>query len=300
MKYNFSQLKELANTNSQEFNINSSDDAYLFCEKLAKSHYENFPVGTFLIPKSIRKHFYSIYAFARLADDIADENLSVAKELRHSLLSQLEHNLDVNINTFNSPILKAVIETTNNSKVKKQDLIRLLIAFKMDINFKQPKTFEELYNYCHYSANPIGEMLLKLFEEDSEEKINLSNKICTGLQLVNFWQDISVDKLKNRCYIPINNLRSLGVYEKELDANPLRLQVCLDRLYQETENLFDEGKRLVYLVKNKRLKLELRLIISSGIRILEKCKDLKTEIIYKRPSLGKMDAFKILYKVIKL
>lgn len=300
MKYKFTQLEELANANSPEFNVNSTDEAFSFCEKLAKSHYENFPVGSILIPKLIRKHFYSIYSFARLADDIADENISIPNEIRFSLLSKLELNLDLSIENIDTPILKAAIETTNQTKVEISDLKRLIVAFKMDINFSQPNDFDDLHNYCHYSANPIGEMLLKLFDEDTNENILLSNKICTALQLVNFWQDISIDSNKQRCFIPIGIIKSFGIYENELDANPLRFQVCLDKLYQETDNLFNEGKKLVYLVKNKRLKLELRLIISSGIRILEKCKKLKIEIVNTRPTLNKSDVFNILIKALKL
>jgi squalene synthase HpnC len=300
MKYNFNQLEELAKSNSPQLNVGSVEEAFSFCEKLAKSHYENFPVGSLLIPKSVRKHFYSIYAFARLADDIADENLSVPTEDRLQVLNNLENSLDAKLTQTNTPILKAILSTVESTRVEISDLKRLVVAFKMDINFKQAEDFDDLYDYCYYSANPIGEMLLKLFGENSEENIKHSDQICTALQLVNFWQDISVDETKNRCFIPVTLLRKFGLYEGELDANPQRFQVCLDRLYQETEKLFAEGRKLPHLVKNMRLKLELKLIISSGIRILEKCKSLKTEIAKTRPALDKSDAVRILIKAIKI
>lgn len=300
MKYNFDQLSELSKPSSDKFGTISTEDAYLFCEKLAKSHYENFPVGSILIPKSIRHHFYSIYAFSRLADDIADENLTTSSDERYELLQTLESSLEYKLDNVTTPILRAVINTCKETKVDINDLKRLIVAFKMDVRFEHPKNWDELYNYCYYSANPIGEMLLKLFDEATEENIKLSDDVCTALQLVNFWQDISRDNENGRFYIPLDLLQRFGLDYSDLKANPLRLQVCLDQLYQETEKLFENGKKLVYLVKNKRLKMELRLIISSGIRILEKCKSKKTEIVSTRPSLGKSDAFIILKNAFKI
>ena len=300
MKYNFDQLSELSKPSSDKFVTISTEDAYLFCEKLAKSHYENFPVGSILIPKSIRHHFYSIYAFSRLADDIADENLTTSSDERYELLQTLESSLEYKLDNVTTPILRAVINTCKETKVDINDLNRLIVAFKMDVRFEHPKNWDELYNYCYYSANPIGEMLLKLFDEATEENIKLSDDVCTALQLVNFWQDISRDNENGRFYIPLDLLQRFGLDYADLKANPLRLQVCLDQLYQETEKLFENGKKLVYLVKNKRLKMELRLIISSGIRILEKCKSKKTEIVSTRPSLGKSDAFIILKNAFKI
>lgn len=300
MKYNFDQLIELSKSTSDNFNTTSTEEAYLFCEKLAKSHYENFPVGSILIPKSIRHHFYSIYAFSRLADDIADENLTTQPDERYGLLEALERGLGSKVEDVYTPILRAVLNTCKETNIEINDLKRLIVAFKMDVRFEQAKDWSDLYNYCSYSANPIGEMLLKLFGENTDENIKLSDDVCTALQLVNFWQDISRDKENERYYIPLELVNRFGLDHNDLKANPLRLQVCLDQLYQETEKLFENGKKLVYLVKNKRLKMELRLIISSGIRILEKCKSKKTEIVSSRPSLGKKDAFIILKNAIRI
>ncbi|MFA7327837.1 MAG: squalene synthase HpnC [Candidatus Kapaibacterium sp.] len=300
MKYNFDQLTELSKPTSDKFETTSTEEAYLFCKKLAKSHYENFPVGSILIPKSIRHHFYSIYAFSRLADDIADENVTTSSDDRFELLQGLETSLESKLDEVSSPILRAVLNTCLETRVEINDLKRLIVAFKMDVRFDQAKNWNDLYNYCTYSANPIGEMLLKLFGENTDENVKLSDDICTALQLVNFWQDISRDKVNERYYIPLELVNRFGLDYDDLKANPLRLQVCLDQLYQETEKLFENGKKLVYLVKNKRLKMELRLIISSGIRILEKCKSMKTEIVSTRPSLDVKDAFIIIINAIRI
>lgn len=295
MKYTYEEIESLAASNSN-LNVQSLDEAYIYCKKLATSHYENFPVGSILIPENIRKYFYSIYAFSRLCDDIADENLEIDKSIRYGLLDQIENNLELPISSLKTPILKAVVDTTIRTKVSINDLKRLNKAFKQDIYFHHSQNFDELLKYCDYSANPVGEMILKLFDNDSEEAINYSDDICTALQLVNFWQDLSRDRLKNRCFIPQSYLEKYDLDCNYLDKNIVNFNECMAELYEKTENLFENGINLLYLVKNKRLKFELKLIISSGIRILEKCQNSKERIISERPALNKFDYIGIVLK----
>jgi squalene synthase HpnC len=295
MKYTYEEIESLAASNSN-LNVQSLDEAYLFCKKLATSHYENFPVGSILIPGNIRKYFYSIYAFSRLCDDIADENLEVDKSIRYGLLDQIEINLELPTSSLKTPILKAVVDTTIRTKVNIEDLKRLNKAFKQDIYFHHSQNFDELLEYCDYSANPIGEMILKLFDNDSEEAMNYSDDICTALQLVNFWQDLSRDRLKKRCFIPKYYLEKYDLDCNYLDRNVVNFNRCMAELYSKTEELFENGINLLYLVKNKRLKFELKLIISSGIRILEKCQNSKEKIITERPALNKFDYIGIVLK----
>lgn len=295
MKYTYEEIESLAASNSN-LNVQSLDEAYLYCKKLATSHYENFPVGSILIPGNIRKYFYSIYAFSRLCDDIADENLEVDKSIRFGLLDQIESNLELPTSSLKTPILKAVVDTTIRTKVNIEDLKRLNKAFKQDIYFHHSQNFDELLEYCDYSANPVGEMILKLFDNDSEEAINYSDDICTALQLVNFWQDLSRDRLKKRCFIPKYYLEKYDLDCNYLDRNVVNFNRCMAELYSRTEELFENGINLLYLVKNKRLKFELKLIISSGIRILEKCQNSKEKIITERPALNKFDYIGIVLK----
>ena len=295
MKYTYEEIESLAAGNSN-LNVHSLDEAYLYCKKLATSHYENFPVGSILIPGNIRKYFYSIYAFSRLCDDIADENLEVDKSIRFGLLDQIESNLELPTSSLKTPILKAVVDTTIRTKVNIEDLKRLNKAFKQDIYFHHSQNFDELLEYCDYSANPVGEMILKLFDNDSEEAINYSDDICTALQLVNFWQDLSRDRLKKRCFIPQDYLEKYDLDCNYLDRNIVNFNRCMAELYSKTEELFENGINLLYLVKNKRLKFELKLIISSGIRILEKCQNSKEKIITERPALNKFDYIGIVLK----
>lgn len=295
MKYTYEEIESLAASNSN-LNVQSLDEAYIYCKKLATSHYENFPVGSILIPENIRKYFYSIYAFSRLCDDIADENLEVDKSIRFGLLDQIESNLELPTSSLKTPILKAVVDTTIRTKVSINDLKRLNKAFKQDIYFHHSQNFDELLEYCDYSANPVGEMILKLFDNDSEDAINYSDDICTALQLVNFWQDLSRDRLKKRCFIPKDYIEKYDLDCNYLDRNVVNFNRCMAQLYSKTEELFENGINLLYLVKNKRLKFELKLIISSGIRILEKCQNSKEKIITERPALNKFDYIGIVLK----
>jgi squalene synthase HpnC len=299
MKYTYEEIESLAASNS-DLNVSNLDEAYSYCKKLATSHYENFPVGSVLIPKHLRKYFYSIYAFSRLCDDIADENLEIEKSERYGLLNQIENNLVLPSSSLQTPILKAVVDTTIRTKIETTDLIRLNKAFKQDIYFHHAETFEELLDYCDYSANPVGEMILKLFDNNNAEAVAYSDDICTALQLVNFWQDISRDIEKGRCFIPSDYLEKYHLDCNNLSYNIVNFNVCMNQLYAKTEKLFEKGINLLYLVKNKRLKFELKLIISSGIRILEKCRISEDKIISKRPALNKVDYIGIILKSLTL
>lgn len=299
MKYTYKEIESLAATNSH-LNVDNLDEAYSYCQNLATSHYENFPVGSVLIPKHIRKYFYSIYAFSRLGDDIADENLEIDNSERYALLEQIERNILLPTSSLHTPILKAVADTTIRTKVETNDLVRLNKAFKQDIYFEHAENFEDLLDYCDYSANPVGEMILKLFENNTTEAVAYSDDVCTALQLVNFWQDISRDREKGRCFIPKELLEKYDLDCNNLNNNSVSFNKCMSELYIKTEELFDNGINLLYLVKNKRLKFELKLIISSGIRILEKCKLSEEKIVTTRPSLSKIDYIGIIMKSLTL
>jgi squalene synthase HpnC len=299
MKYTYKEIESLAAANSN-LNINNLDEAYAYCQKLATSHYENFPVGSILIPKKIRKYFYSIYAFSRLGDDIADENLEIEKSERYSLLEQIERNLLLPTSSLHTPILKAVADTTIRTKVEIRDLVRLNKAFNQDIYFEHSESLEDLLDYCNYSANAVGEMILKLFDNNTTEAVAYSDDVCTALQLVNFWQDISSDREKGRCFIPKEMLKKYDLDCNNLNNNSVKFNKCMSELYIKTEELFENGINLLYLVKNNRLKFELKLIISSGIRILEKCKSSEEKIVTIRPSLTKIDYIGIILKSLTL
>ena len=164
-------------------------------------HYENFPVGSVLIPKSVRPHVYSIYAFARTADDFADEpGLNVRERLAH--LADWEARLDACLSRPDGPIFTALAETIRAHDLPVQWLKDLLAAFRMDVTTHRHQTHEDLLAYCAFSANPIGRLILHLFGYRGEHYARYSDALCSALQLANFWQDIAIDLSRDRIYIP--------------------------------------------------------------------------------------------------
>jgi len=293
-----------------QFNSNKSlDTAYKICQWLSKKHYENFPVASFVIPRKIRKHFYSIYAIARYADDIADEKLYINISERITALDNLEYYID-NIHyeqIEDYPILIALRNTINEMQLPTEPFAKLLTAFQRDLVFQQPDTFKDLLTYCEYSANPIGELILRLFNEYNDETAYYSDKITTALQLINLWQDLSVDLHNHRCYLPAelfneyaraleeNIYSELEGEEQRAFASYIKtgMRQMFNELFQETEKMLSEGKNLVNLIKNKRLQFEIKLIVKSGEKMLEKEKLMNYFLTFFRPSITKRDYFGI-------
>lgn len=276
-------LEEFTNLYSSKFDNYSLEDAYFICESIAKNHYENFPVGSLLIPKSLRKYFFSIYAFSRFCDDIADEKHSLSKEQRLEILTNFQGYLreykKIDIKS-NHPILLALTDTLEIKNLPEEPLIRLLDAFKMDINFQQPNRWQDLLDYCYHSANPIGEMILRLFGEWNSVTEPLSNNITTALQLINFWQDLSVDRPNNRNYIP-----------REVSNENL------DEVLDYTEKILNLGIDLPTYLNSKHLRLEVIVIIKAAKIMLQKERNFRSKLFNERPKLNKFDYIKILFTI---
>ena len=268
----------------EKYNVVSLDAAYSFVKKIAKKHYENFPVGSILVPKRLRKYIYSIYSFARVADDIADEISKENVENALALLDKYEYCLDncLTANEINNPIFLALKDTIITNNLPIELFKRLLKAFRQDINFQQANTFDDLFDYCNNSANPVGELILRLFKEDNEQTIFYSNKICSALQLINFLQDISIDLKRKRNYIPKELLYS----DISVNEPPDEINIeALNKYIAVIERLLNEGKYILKLIKSFRLKLELYLIILGGRIILTKINRTKTKLLKKRPKV---------------
>ncbi|MDR0927985.1 MAG: squalene/phytoene synthase family protein [Ignavibacteria bacterium] len=238
-------------------------EAYDFCKNIATAHYENFPVASLLLPKNIRKYFYAIYAFARTADDIADELTlttdadTAAKEL-NAFRKQLQ---DVyNNEALFNPVFIALADTIHSKNIPIQPFESLLDAFYSDIFFQGIETLEQLHSYCELSANPVGELLLYLFGEHNEQNLLYSNDICTALQIINHLQDIEKDIARSRCYIPNDLLMNadMATAKKELIAI--------------ANGLMLNGRKLFPNIHNLRFKIELRLIWHGGMAALKKLK----------------------------
>jgi len=298
MAINKTSILDLTMPNGGRYGVKDLQSAYSFCKSIALSHYENFPVGSILIPKSIRKHFYSVYAYSRIADDIGDE-LDASPEEKIEALNAYEAliNYDYSTTELKNPIFFAIQHTNNIFSIPDIPYKRLLSAFRYDSAFHPFDQFSDLMKYCESSANPVGELILRLFGEYNEKTIVYSDAICSALQLVNFWQDISIDFKINRVYLPIENQKKNNIYPFDIkNINQQDFGNCLDELFLKTEHLFEEGKNILLLIGSKRLKAELKAIIAGGEIILKKCRLLNYRLIEERPKLWKSDLLKILLK----
>ena len=299
-KYTVSELIDLTIPSAGKFQIKSDSDAFSFCEELSRSHYENFPVGSVLIPKELRPHFYSIYAFSRIADDLGDETSELTTAKRLELLSNFESLLHSEYP--NHPVFRALSITILKFSIPSDPFTRLISAFKSDIQFSQYKTFEELFGYCHKSANPVGELLLRLFGEWNELTAQYSNDICTALQLLNFWQDISRDLPLKRYYIPVDILvkHSLTIENDKLVGTVESKQSLLEQLFYITNQLFERGIRLLKCIESRRLRMELSLIIGSAMSLQAKVKSIGIDLLSKRVTLSIFDIIPITHRALKL
>ena len=276
----------------------SVDRAYEYCERLARSHYENFPVGSALIPKRLRKHFFSIYAFARIADDFADEDygqgygenerLDLLNEWRRMLMESL-------VGRARHPVFVALARTASEFDLPAVLFEDLLSAFAQDVTVRRYESFDQVLDYCRRSANPIGRLILLLFGYRDEQRHQWSDDICTALQLTNHWQDVGVDLEKDRIYLPQDDLSRF-----ELSADDLMRRDASDRFKQlmkseveRAQAMFARGKPLCTSVSG-RLGLELRSVWLGGMRILDRVEMNGWDVFADRPVITSTDKLKIL------
>lgn len=256
----------------------------------AKSHYENFPVISFLLPTEFKNHIAIIYWYARTADDIADEG-KFSQQERIKKLDEFRHRFESIINgKCINDLEYCLLNTIKEKKLTVQYFFDLLIAFKQDVIKHRYGNFDELINYCKHSANPVGRLILELFGY-REEKLNIqSDKICTALQITNFLQDTLNDFDKGRIYLPQDEIMRFGVDEKmfELNENNLNLKRLIQFNVERAQLMFDDGRGLLQSL-NGGLKIEISWTINGGERILDKIRKNDFNILNKRLSLNKFD-----------
>ena len=280
-------------------------DPYEACTKLAREHYENFPVGR-LVPKKLRPHVHAVYAFARVADDLADEGyadprqrdaassapteaerLTVFRAYRQAWQNALaEKSYDPQYEWIFNPLLRTKAEFNLPDSL----FLDLLSAFEQDIVQRRYEDFPSVLDYCRRSANPIGRLVLLLHGHREEELAKLSDHICTALQLANFWQDVSVDLGKDRIYIPQVDLRRFDVPEADLFAGKAtpNFRNCLRYQMERAWDLFRMGEPLPSRLK-RPLSWEIRLTWLGGTKILEKIENQKYDTLTRRPVVSKFD-----------
>ncbi len=193
-------------------------EAHEYCARLARTHYENFSVASWFLPRRLRQHFYNVYAYCRISDDLGDEVGDTAASLE--LLNQWQQELDACYEgNPRHPVFVALAETVRQFDIPKHEFSDLLIAFRQDQTITRFETFNDLLAYCRYSANPVGHLVLYLCGYRDFERQYLSDFTCTALQLANFWQDVSVDYEKGRIYLPLEDLRRFNVSQREIADN---------------------------------------------------------------------------------
>lgn len=281
----------------------SKAEAFAYCERLARAHYENFPVGSLLVPQVRRKHVYSIYAFARTADDFADEgydDASLTKASRLRSLDEWEAQFKACYRgQATHPVFVALAATVKELQLPEQLFLDLLSAFKQDVVKHRYADFAEVLDYCRRSANPVGRLILRLFDYRDDHLDELSDALCTALQLANFWQDVAVDIQKDRVYLPQDELRQYGVGLDDLRASQGSAAYCrlLKFQIERTRDLFALGKALPDLVRG-RLALELRLTWHGGMRILELIEGQAYDTLRARPTLTGFDKVLLLSRAL--
>ena len=276
-------------------------NAYAECLHMAQSHYENFPVASRLLPKHLREPIAVIYAFARRADDFADEG-DLSNEERISALTDFSHKLklieqgkDVDDTTF-----IALADVIKQHQLPISLFHDLLTAFKMDVTKERYANFGEVMEYCRYSANPVGRLLLHLNKATSPQNLGYSDAVCSALQLTNFLQDISQDlEESDRIYIPQDEMKQFGVSEEDIRnklTNPATRKL-IEFQIRRTLKLMQSGAPLGKALKG-RMGLELRMTIMGGSRILYKLNQ-QHEDVFSRPRLNKWDIVWIIWKAIR-
>jgi len=276
-------------------------EAYEECTKLARAHYENFPVGR-LVPKEMQPHVHAVYAFARYADDLADEGYAgsakaqgardaMTPEERLAALDDWERQLCSPPGTPGLHfIFVALHETIRELDLPRSLFTDLLSAFKQDVVKRRYANFDEVLDYCRRSANPVGRLVLLLHGKREEELHLLADHICTGLQLANFWQDVGVDLEKDRIYLPEDDRKKYGVIEDVLFARLVtdNYRKLLAFEVARTQEIFDQGAPLTKKLRGL-LRLEIRLTWLGGTEILRKIDALNYDTLNHRPTVGKAD-----------
>ncbi len=264
-------------------------EALEYTRWLATHHYENFHVVSFLLPKRLHQDFYNVYAFCRWADDLGDEIGDPAESLR--LLAWWRSQLDAMYGGEAShPVFIALRDTVKRHDIPIEPFDRLIQAFEQDQTTFRYRTFDDVFAYCENSANPVGHLVLYLCGYRDAARQRFADHTCTALQLANFWQDMMIDLDKNRVYLPLNLLEKHGYTLEELFALEFndRFQSVMRESVAVAAELFDKGLPLVEMV-DRRLALDLELFSRGGMRILEKIKSQKYNVLKQRPHISKAE-----------
>ena len=263
------------------------EEAQAWCKNLAETHYENFHVATWFLPKALRPHFHAIYAYCRVSDDLGDEVGNAAAAL--ALLEWWGEELDAcYAGRARHPVFVALAATIRDCSIPKEPFADLLIAFRRDQTVTRYATMEDVLEYCRYSANPVGRLVLYACGEADEEKFKLSDATCTALQLANFWQDVREDWARGRVYLPQKDMEFFHVSDNTIAegiaTEPFRGLMRTEVNY--ARDLFERGLPLIGMV-NRALALDLDLFSRGGLEILRAIERSDYDVLSGRPAISK-------------
>ena len=269
-------------------------EAHAYTRWLATHHYENFHVVSLLLPKRLQQDFYNVYSYCRWADDLGDEIGDTAESLR--LLAWWRGELEAMYQgRARHPVFVALRGTVERHSIPQQPFDDLIRAFQQDQTVTRYATWDDLYGYCRYSANPVGRLVLYLCGYADAERQRLSDATCTALQLANFWQDVTVDLRKDRVYIPLEVMERNGYPLADLLA--LRMMPAfrdvMRELVEKARALFRQGLPLSGLV-DRRLALDIDLFSRGGMRVLEKIEARGYDVLSSRPAISRPERVRLL------
>jgi len=269
--------------------------AYAECRRMASRHYENFPTASYLVPRDKRDALAAVYAFARYADDVADEpgvegRLEKLADWRSKLDASYEGKID-------HPVFLALHDSAERFQLSRENFENLLHAFESDVVVSRHTDFNSLLSYCTCSANPVGRLVLELFGYHNPNLFELSDSICTALQLTNFWQDVAIDFSRDRVYLPQEDMGRFNYTLEDVRAEraDARWQELMAMEIARTREFFERGRRLPEEVHPK-LRTQLRLTWLGGTEILSRIEAVSYDIFHQRPSLSKWDFLRLYFR----
>ena len=266
-------------------------ESIALCTHLAHTHYENFTLVSRFVPRKMRRHLYTLYAFCRTVDDIGDE----APRDRTALLDRFEDELHAAYSGApRHPVLVALKSTIKQFNLPQDLFLKLIEANRLDQQKHHYATFSELLYYCDRSANPVGRLFLMLFNYNNNELFTLSDATCTALQLTNFWQDVKRDYEAGRIYLPQEDMREYKVEEEDLAADRASepFKALMQFQIERTRRYFYEGLPLIERVHG-HLKVDIALFSRGGLAILDKIKQGGCDTLAARPTLSKKEKVRL-------
>lgn len=268
----------------------SLEESKEYCKHLAETHYENFHVATWFLPKRLRPHFQSIYAYCRIADDLGDEigDPKISLQLLDEWDRMLQECYDAPRNSKH-PVFIALAETVRECRIPREPFLDLLVAFRRDQAVTRCESMQQLMEYSRYSANPVGRLVLYACGYSDPELQKLSDQICTALQLANFWQDVSEDYQNGRLYLPADVMQRHGVTEEQIAAGECTPQFrqMMRELVAHTQQMFVEGAAISRKV-DAELAATLDLFRQGGTATLQAIEQQKYDVLRKRPVVSKL------------